>query len=76
MYLAIPDCPTMRPIYGITGLLSPVCTNILNIQIRQNYKISVFWVTGLKILGEVGTQKSGKKYDFMRFERHLAFQNA
>ena len=45
-------------------------------------KLSVFWVTGLKILGRIGTHIffnylfSGKKYNFMHFERHLAFQNA
>ena len=37
---------------------------------------------GLKILGRVGTDIfrlfffSGKIYNFMRFERHFAFQNA
>ena len=47
-----------------------------------NKKISVFRVTGLKILGRVGTHIlliffiSGKKYNFMHFERHFAFQNA
>ena len=55
---------------------------------RPNKKISVsvFQVTGLKILGRVGTQfflnifVSGKKicffFKFMHFERYLAFQNA
>ena len=41
-------------------------------------------LTGLKILGRVGTHIfffliiffSGKKYNFMHFERHFAFQNA
>ena len=46
--------------------------------LRPNKKISVFRVTDLKILGRVGTHNffSGKKYNFMRFERHFAFQNA
>ena len=50
--------------------------------IRPNKKISVFRVTGLNSLGRVGTHiffnyflYSGKKYNFMHFERHLAFQN-
>ena len=53
------------------------------IQIRPNKKIiSVFRVTGLKILGRAGTHILFKsffffqKYNFMHFERHLAFQNA
>ena len=39
-----------------------------------NKKISVFRVMGLKILGRVGTHIffSGKKYNFMHFERHFA----
>ena len=45
----------------------------------QNKKISVFRVTGLKILGRLGTHSfvvffSGKNYNFMHFERHFAFQ--
>ena len=45
-------------------------------------KISVFLVMALKILGRVGTHIflsiffSGKKYNFMHFERHFAFQKA
>ena len=48
-------------------------------------KICVFWVMGLKILGGVATaathmvfkfKKSGKKNNFMHFERRFAFQNA
>ena len=41
----------------------------------------MFRVTGLKILGRVGTHvsfllfHSGRKYNFMDFERHFAFQN-
>ena len=42
----------------------------------------VFRIKGLKILGKVVTHiffnyffLSGKKYNFMHFERHLAFQN-
>ena len=52
------------------------------IHFRPNKKISVFWVTALKILGRVGTYKFlvvfflEKKYDFMHLERHFAFQNA
>ena len=40
-------------------------------------KISVFQVTGLKILGRVGTlffkKKLWKKYNFMHFVRHFTF---
>ena len=37
----------------------------------------MFWVTGLKILGRVGTNFFfWKKPNFMNFERHFAFQNA
>ena len=46
---------------------------------RVNTEISVFRVTRLKILGRVSTNIfifSGKKYNFMHFERHFAFQNA
>ena len=43
-------------------------------------KISVFRVTGWKILDRVGTHifffKLGIKFNFMHFERHIAFQNA
>ena len=44
-------------------------------------KISVFRVTGLNILGRIGTHIfftyfSGKNYNFMHFERPFAFQNA
>ena len=52
-------------------------------QVRPNKKISVFWIMGLKTLGKVGTHNfiiiifySGKKYNFMHFERHFPFQNA
>ena len=44
--------------------------------------MSVFRVIGLKNLGRVGTHIflivffSGKKYNFMHFKRHFAFQNA
>ena len=50
--------------------------------LRPNKKISEFRVTGVKILGRVGTNIffyhlfSGKKYKFMHFERHFAFQNS
>ena len=50
--------------------------------IRPNKKISVFPVTGQKNLGREGTHIffniyfSGKKDDFMHFERWNAFQNA
>ena len=46
-------------------------------------QIRVFQVKGLKILGMVVTHIfffyyffSGKKYNFMDFERHFAYQNA
>ena len=47
--------------------------------IRPN-EPSVFWVMSLKILGRVGMHIfslffSGKKNNFMHFERHFAFQN-
>ena len=39
-------------------------------------KISVFRVTGPKILGKVGTHVFFlEKYNFMHFERHFALQN-
>ena len=51
--------------------------------LRPNTKINVFRVTGLKILGRVGIHiffsnylLSWKKYNFIHFERHFAFQNA
>ena len=49
--------------------------------IRPNKKISVFRVTGLKILSKVSTHffhyffSFWKEYYFMHFERHFAFQN-
>ena len=54
---------------------------LLEIKVKPNKKISVFQVTGLKFLGRVGTHVflvffSWKKYNFMHFERHFAFQNA
>ena len=40
----------------------------------------MFRVTGLKIIGRVGThiffRFSGNKYNCVHFERHFAFQNA
>ena len=42
--------------------------DIAEIEKRPNTKISVFRVTGLKILCRIG-----KKYNFMHFERHFAF---
>ena len=51
-------------------------------KVRPNKKISVFRVTGLKILGRVGTHIffiiffSGNKNNFMHLERHFIFQNA
>ena len=53
---------------------SPGSIRIWYSHIRPNKKISVFRVTGLKILGRVGTDNlnylfSGKKYNFMHFER-------
>ena len=50
-----------------------------HIILGQMKKISVFRVTGLKILGRVGTHiffLLEKFYDFMHFERRFAFQNA
>ena len=63
----------------IRELLIP-CT-VLLIKIRPNKKISMFRVTGLKILGRVGTHFfnyffSGKMYYFLHFEWRFAFQNA
>ena len=54
---------------------------ICDVFIRPNKKINVFWVTGLKILGRVGTNIFllfffWLKHNFMHFERHFAFQNA
>ena len=49
--------------------------------IWPNKKISVFRVTGLNILGRVGTHifykknlKKKQKHNFMHFERHFAFK--
>ena len=50
-------------------------------ELRPNKKISVFQVTRLKILGSVSTHifvilfYAKNIYNFMHFERHLAFQN-
>ena len=42
--------------------------------LRPNKKLSVFQVTGLKILGRVGTHIFFlEKYNFMHFERYFAF---
>ena len=60
------------------SIIMKVYINVL----RPNKKISVFRITGLEILGRVGTQIfiylffSGKKIIFMYFEGHFAFQNA
>ena len=49
--------------------------------LKPNKKICAFRITGLKILDRVGTHIfliivfSGKKYNFMHFERRNAFQN-
>ena len=52
---------------------------LLKVRLRPYKKISMFQVTGLKILGRVGTHIlcifSGKKYNFIHFERHFTFQN-
>ena len=47
-------------------------------QLRQIKTISVFLETSLKILDREGTHIffSGKKYNFMHFERHFAFRKA
>ena len=53
---------------------------MLYLFIRPNKKISVLRVTGLKILGRVGTHFFYyfflEKYNFMHCKRHFAFQNA
>ena len=48
------------------------------IVIRSNKKIPVFWVPYLNLLVKHITllRFSGKKYNFMHFERQNAFQNA
>ena len=53
-------------------------SSVLLFQIRPNKKISVFRVTGLKILGRVGTHIFFLEniHNFMHFERHFTFQNA
>ena len=75
----------MDPAYSVLNGLYCTCirkfTSLLEpcarFQIGPNKKISVFRVMGLKILGRVGTHIfSRKKYMFMHFERHFAFQNA
>ena len=87
--------PAVNQPGGISAIMSsdldnvpivPGCTLLLRImphtQVRPNKEISVFRVTGLKILGRVGIHIflnsffSGKKYNFMHFERRNAFQNA
>ena len=52
--------------------ISTKCLGLFSRQLlRPNKEISVFRVTGLKILGRVGTHIffSRKKYNFMHFER-------
>ena len=55
-------------------------TTLDSTALGSNKKISVFQVIGLEILGRVGTHIFfyflGKKYNFMHFERHFAFQNS
>ena len=67
---------TLAPIVCEGFVWSWFCDVVL----RPNIKISVFRVAGLKILGSrsrVGTHIfGGKKYNFMHFERHFAFQDA
>ena len=50
-----------------------------SLQLRPNKKISVFQVTGLKILGWVVTHIFFLffclEYNFMHFEKHYTFQN-
>ena len=60
----------------LTTKLPEVLLN--SIVLRPNKKISVFRVTGLKILAHIFffIFFSGKKYNFVHFERHFAFQNA
>ena len=54
---------------------------VILLLVRPNQKINLcVWVTGLKTLGREGTHFFlniffWKKYDFMHFERHFAFQN-
>ena len=65
---------------------SPACSyyfsTIFIDYLGQIKKIGVFRVTGLKILGRIGTHIffniffSGFFFYFMHFERHFAFQNA
>ena len=51
------------------------------LRVRPIKKLSLFLVTGLNILGRVGTHIIfliiffWKKYNYMHFERHFAFQN-
>ena len=64
------------------GLLDIGILNMIAVGLRPNKKISVFWVTGQKILDRENTHIfliiffSGKKYNLKHFERHVAFQNA
>ena len=62
-----PDPEGARHNYG--GLITPA-------QADKKKKISVFRVTGLNILGRVGTHFFWKKIYSKHFERRNAFQNA
>ena len=73
--------PLITCVFSLHFSISSVCLRFQ--QFRPNEKkISVFRVTGLNILGRVGTHIffkyffSGKNILFMHFERHFAFQNA
>ena len=55
-------------------------SQLMDLVLRPNKKISVFWVTSLKNLGRVSTQFFliifFPNFFFMHFERRNAFQNA
>ena len=76
--------PTTYVVIDTAGLLLLIPTTYVVIDIviylgrfvTPNEIISVFRVTGLKILGRVGTHKKiARKNDFMHFGRHFIFGN-
>ena len=70
------------PVHMKLYLLYELIANDVSLRIGPNKNISVFRVTGLKIVVRVGTHIFliiffwKKIYNFMHFERHVAFQNA
>ena len=57
-------------IFGLSGIQKPTVLH------KATWKNSVLRVTGLKILGRVGTHIFSGKILFYAFWKHFAFQNA